>query len=382
MKNGGIVMEVSVVIPAMNEEDSIGICIEKVNQVFSEYNIDGEVVVADNSTDKTPEIARSLGAKVVTPDKKGYGAAYMYGFEHASGDYIVIGDADNTYDFLEIMKFIEPLRKGEADFVMGTRLKGEIKKGAMPPLHQHIGNPGLTWILNKLFKSGISDSHCGMRAITKDALGKLNLNTCGMEFASEMIIEATRKKLRIAEVPITYYPREGESKLSSFSDGWRHLKFMMLHSPSVLFIVPGLIMFIVGWVFVIALLGGPIQMSGVWIHLHPMLYGSLMTILGYQIINLGLFAKTYAVVNNIEEHDKITAFVSNHVSLERAGTIGLIIFLIGAGVLANIIYQWANAGYGALPEIRMDILAMTLMVIGAQTVFGAFFLSIVGKKQQ
>lgn len=373
-------MEVSVVIPAMNEEDSIGICIEKVNKVFSEYNIDGEVVVADNSTDKTPEIARSLGAKVVTPDKKGYGAAYLYGFEHASGDYIVIADADNTYDFLEIMTFIEPLRKGEADFVMGTRLKGEIKKGAMPPLHQHIGNPGLTWILNKLFKSGISDSHCGMRAITKDALGRLNLNTRGMEFASEMIIEATRKKLRIAEVPITYYPRAGESKLSSFSDGWRHLKFMLLHSPSTLFIVPGLIMFMAGWALVIALLGGPVQMNGIWIHLHPMLYGSLLAILGYQIINLGLFAKTYAVVNNIEEHDAITEFVSDHVSLERAGTIGLIVFLIGAGVLGNIIYQWANAGSGALPEIRMDIFAMTLMVLGAQTVFAGFFLSIVGMK--
>lgn len=374
-------MEVSVVIPAMNEEDSIGICIEKVNQVFSEYNIDGEVVVADNSTDRTPEIARSLGAKVVTPDTKGYGAAYMYGFEHASGDYIVIGDADNTYDFLEIMKFIEPLRKGEADFVMGTRLKGEIKKGAMPPLHQHIGNPGLTWILNKLFKSGISDSHCGMRAITKDALGKLNLNTRGMEFASEMIIEATRKKLRIAEVPITYYPREGESKLSSFSDGWRHLRFMMLHSPSALFIIPGLIMFMAGWALVIALLGGPVHLRGIWIHLHPMLYGSLLAILGYQVIILGLFAKTYAVVNNIEEHDKITKFVSDHVSLERAGTIGLIIFFAGLGVLANIIYEWANVGFGAVPEIRTDILAMTLMVIGAQTVFAGLFLSIVGKKK-
>ena len=362
----------------MNEEDSIGVCIKKVNKVFSDYGVDGEVIVADNSTDRTPEIARSLGAKVVTPDKKGYGAAYLYGFEHASGDYIVIADADNTYDFLEIMTFIEPLEKGEADFVMGTRLKGEIKKGAMPSLHQHIGNPGLTWILNKLFKSGISDSHCGMRAITKEALGKLNLRTHGMEFASEMIIEATRKNLRFAEVPITYYPRAGESKLSSFSDGWRHLRFMILHSPTALFLIPGLILFILGWISVITLLGGPVQLNGTWIHLHPMLYGSLLAILGYQVINLGLFAKTYAVVNNIEEHDKITKFVSNHVSLERAGTTGLIIFLIGTGVLGNIIYQWVNAGYGALPEIRMDIFAMTLMVMGSQTMFGAFFLSIIG----
>jgi len=374
-------MEISVVIPAMNEEDSIGICIEKVNTVFSKYNIDGEVIVADNSTDRTPEIARSLGAKVVTPDKKGYGAAYLCGFEHASGDYIVIADADNTYDFLEIMTFIEPLRKGEADFVMGTRLKGDIKKGAMPPLHQYLGNPGLTWILNKLFKSGISDSHCGMRAITKEALGKLNLRTNGMEFASEMIIEATRKKIRFAEVPITYYPRAGESKLSSFSDGWRHLRFMLLHSPSALFIVPGLIMFIAGWAVVIALLGGPIQLSGIWLHLHPMLYGSLLAILGYQAMNLGLFAKTYAVVNNIEEHDGITEFVSKHVSLERAGTIGLIISFAGFGVLANIIYQWSNVGFGALPEIRMDILAMTLIITGVQTIFGAFFLSIIGKEK-
>lgn len=373
-------MKVSVVIPSMNEENSIGKCIEKVNNVFLNNGIDGEIIVADNSTDRTPEIATSLGARVVTPDKKGYGAAYLYAFKYVSGDYIVIGDADDTYDYLEMMKLIEPLRKGEADFVMGTRLKGEIKKGAMPWLHQYIGNPLLTRILNTLFRSGISDSHCGMRAISREALGKLNLNTHGMEFASEMIIEATRKKLRIAEVPISYYPRAGESKLSSFSDGWRHLRFMLLHSPTTLFLIPGLIMFMVGWAFVIALLGGPVRVDGIWIHLHPMLYGSMLAVLGYQVMHLGLFAKTYAVVNKIEEHDGITEFLSKHVSLERAGTIGFIILITGAGILINIIYEWANAGFGALPEIRLDILAMTLMIIGAQTVFGGYFLSIVRMK--
>jgi len=239
-------VEVSVVIPTKNEEQSIGQCLKKVQDVFKEKKIDGEVIVSDSSTDRTPEIARSYGAKVVTPDKLGYGYAYLHGFKHAKGDYIIIGDTDNTYDFYDIPRLLEPLERGDADMVMGSRLNGTIKPGAMPLLHQYIGNPLLTFILNRLFRAGVSDSHSGFRSFTKNALLKMNLRTTGMEFASEMIIEVTRKKLRIAEVPIVYHPREGNSELSSLSDGWRHLKFMFISCPKYLFTMPGIILFMAG----------------------------------------------------------------------------------------------------------------------------------------
>ena len=223
----------SIVMPSMNEEETIRICIEKAQSIIKKYGIEGEVIVADNSSDRTPEIAASMGAKVIGPIK-GYGNAYLKGLAEAKGDYIAIADADNTYDLLELDKFLDPLMSGEADFVMGTRIKGNIKKGAMPWLHQYIGNPLLTGMLNFLFKTEISDAHCGMRAFTKEALNKMHLKTHGMELASEMVIEAAKSELRIKEVPISYYSRRAPSKLRSFHDGWRHVRFMMLYQRSPL----------------------------------------------------------------------------------------------------------------------------------------------------
>jgi len=244
-------VEVSVVIPTLNEADTIGICISKIREVFKQHGIDGEIIVADNSDDETPRIARSLGAKVVTPDKMGYGYAYLYGFKHARGKYIVLGDGDDTYDFLEMPRLLEPLMKGEADLVIGSRFKGRIEKGAMPWLHRWVGNPVLTGLLNLFFNAGVSDAHCGFRAIKREALEKMRLNAHGMEFASEMIIEAVRLGLRIVEVPVSYRARRGgRSKLSSFSDGWRHLKFMLLHAPKWLFIYPGSLLLVAGVILI------------------------------------------------------------------------------------------------------------------------------------
>lgn len=221
-------VKVSVIIPSLNEVETIDTCIEKVKTVFSKYELDGEIIVADNSDDGTSKIARSLGAIVVTPERRGYGYAYLYGFKHTKGEYLVIGDADDTYDFMEMPTLLEPLKKGEADFVIGTRLNGKIEAGAMPWHHRWIGNPFLTWFLNISFNAGVSDAHSGFRAITREALSKMNLEADGMEFSSEMIIEAVKRGLRIKEVPITYYKRKSNnSKLSSFSDGWRHLRFML-----------------------------------------------------------------------------------------------------------------------------------------------------------
>src|SRR5438067_4799897 len=231
---------VSVVIPALNEAESIVACVRRSIDTMDDHGIRGEVIVADNgSTDGTPDLAREAGARVINEQRKGYGSAYLAGFASARGKYIVMGDADETYDFSEIARFIEPLEDG-ADFVMGSRLRGKIHPGAMPWLHRYVGNPVLTGVLNLFFKTGVSDAHCGMRAFRRELLPRLDLRTTGMEFASEQVIRSSKLGLDIREIPSEYHPRTGESKLSSFSDGWRHLRFLLVHSPTWLFLVPGL----------------------------------------------------------------------------------------------------------------------------------------------
>lgn len=373
-------MEVSVVIPTFNEEDSIRICIEKIKRAFEENDIRGEILVADNSQDRTPEIAKELGAKVVTPDKLGYGYAYLNGFKHASGRYIVIGDADDTYDFMEMPKLLRPLQDGEADLVIGSRFKGEIKKGAMPLLHKHIGNPVLTGFLNFFFKVGVSDAHCGFRAFTREALERMNLKSRGMEFASEMVVEAVRKKLRIKEVPITYYKRKGESKIRSFSDGWRHLKFMLLYAPNYLYLIPGTIFFLWGiWTLLISYFNVSV---GYYPHgIHTMIAGSLLAIVGYQIIFLGIFTKIYGMHHDLFNPDRTTKFISEHVSLERGATFGLILFGLGLFYSLHLLWNWASSGYKALPMGGQDMIGFTLLVIGLQTIFFSFFLSMIGSEK-
>ena len=373
-------VDVSVIIPSLNEEKSIGTCIEKVKKVFREHNIDGEIIVSDNSTDRTPEIARSLGAKVITPDKRGYGYAYLYALKYARGKYIIIGDADNTYDFLEIPKLLEPLKKGEADLVIGSRFKGKILPGAMPWLHKYIGNPILTWFLNVFFKAGVSDAHSGFRAFTREALEKIKLRCHGMEFASEMIIEAVRRGLRIKEVPITYYPREGESKLSSFRDGWRHLKFMLLQTPKHLYYIPGFFMFIFGLSLVILMNLTTVRIGHVVLGVNSIIAGSLLAIVGYQVIFLGLFSSIYGHSKGYLELDRLTRFISERISLEKGATIGLAVFIAGFLYALSLIIKWIQSGFKELPEVNQSILGLTLLVIGLQTIFFSFFLSMLGEE--
>ncbi|SEP30601.1 Glycosyltransferase involved in cell wall bisynthesis [Halogranum amylolyticum] len=230
---------VTLVMPTMNEADGIADCIANATAAFEALGVPGEILVSDSSTDATPEIARALGARVVTPDRRGYGYAYRYAFRHARGEYIVIGDADTTYDFTEIPRLLDALQREDADMVLGSRFAGRILPGAMPPLHQYLGNPGLTAVLNLLYRSDVSDAHSGFRILTRDALERLDLRSEGMEFASEMIMEATAKGLHIVEVPITYHVRKGEATLASFRDGWRHVKFMLVNAPGALFATPG-----------------------------------------------------------------------------------------------------------------------------------------------
>lgn len=372
--------ELSVVIPTKNEEKSIGICIEKVQKVFKEHEIDGEIIVSDSSSDSTPEIAKSLGARVVVPDKLGYGYAYRYGIARALGRYIVIGDADNTYDFTDIPKLLEPLKKGEADMVMGSRFKGEIKKGAMPWLHKSIGNPLLTWCVNMTHHSNISDCHSGFRAFTKEAYERINLKTDGMEFASEMVMRALTRGLRIVEIPISYYPRMAgsEANLNSFSDGWRHLKFIALNAPTHLFLIPGSILFGFGALLVF-LIWAPFNL---WVlprlGIHSMVAGCLLAIVGYQVIFLGMFAKIYNVRRGLQSEDGITKFISEHFSLERSAMTGMIILLAGLFFIMYLLWNWAGSGFSDLPLFDQDIAGFTMLVIGLQTVFYSFFLSVIG----
>ncbi|HPE62785.1 MAG TPA: glycosyltransferase family 2 protein [Methanothrix sp.] len=370
---------VSLIIPAMDEEETIGECIRRSKAVFDEMGIEGEVIVADSSGDATPKIARSLGAEVIRPEKLGYGNAYLAGFEHARGKYVVIMDGDLTYDPREMPEFIRLLAEGKADFVIGTRLKGQIEAGAMPAIHRYIGNPLLTWILNLLFGAGISDAHCGMRAISREALEKLNLRAEGMEFASEMVIEASRKKLRISEVPITYHPRKGASKLHSFSDGWRHLRFMILYRPTPFLLVPGSIALFLGLALtVLVLMQAPDQeLRG-----HSLILGSMLLIIGYQTLLSGVYIAAFGRTYGVEGPGRLAKMLTSYHSLEKELFVGMTLLLIGVILGLDVIHRWMGAGYGSLQEMEKSVMAMVLTIMGIQTVFSAVFISLLLLKSE
>ncbi|HEX4837552.1 MAG TPA: glycosyltransferase family 2 protein, partial [Solirubrobacteraceae bacterium] len=283
---------VSVVIPCLNEAGSIARCVTAALGAMERARIDGEVIVVDNgSTDGSPRLAEAAGARVVHEPRRGYGSAYLAGFATARGDWIVMADADLTYDFEEIPRFLVELRDG-ADMVIGNRM-GNIQPGAMSWHHRYIGNPLLSGLLNLLFHTGVGDAHCGMRALRRDRLDRLELRTTGMEFASEMVVRAAKAGLAISELAIEYHPREGESKLSSFRDGWRHLRFLLLHSPNHLFILPGALMAALGALVSLAVLAHIEVLQRKW-DLHTLIGGSLLLIVGAQIVTLGLCAHAYA----------------------------------------------------------------------------------------
>ena len=365
-------MKLSVVIPALNEEGIVGKTVRSVPlQELSDADIETEIIVVDNaSEDNTSEEAREAGARVVCEKNRGYGNAYLRGFSEASGDIIVMGDADGTYPFDEMLKFIQPILNDNAEFVMGSRLKGDIKKGAMPALHKYIGNPFLTWVLNVLFNTGISDAHCGMRAMTKNAWNKMNLKTPGMEFASEMVIEASRKKLRISEVPITYYPREGESKLSSFSDGWRHLRFMMLYRPGPFLLIPGIIVLLFG-----IILTGVVWLQGIS-RMHSLILGGLLLLIGYQMLLSWLYFGAFGEVYGVSSNSNIKKKLISYHSLEKELLLGVVLLIIGIVIGLNVIYNWSTGGFGDLYQVQSTVIAMILSMLGIQTIFSGMFLSL------
>jgi glycosyltransferase involved in cell wall biosynthesis len=371
---------VSVVIPALNEAESIEACVRRSLETMSAHGIAGEVVVADNgSDDGTPELAKAAGARVIHEQRKGYGSAYLAGFAAARGKYIVMGDADETYDFREIARFVEPLEDG-ADLVMGSRLRGRIHPGAMPWLHRYVGNPVLTGVLNLFFRTGVADAHCGMRAFRRDLLPRLDLRTTGMEFASEQVIRSSKLGLDIREIPIEYHPRTGESKLSSFSDGWRHLRFLLVHSPTWLFLIPGLLMIAIGVAAgAISLFNLPV-FGRQW-QLHALIAASMLAIVGAQVAQLGVSARTYAFYY-LGEHDPLFDRLRARLRLEHGLIAGTLIALVGFVMAVVVLIIWINRGFGELREEKLAVAGLALLVIGIQTVFGAFFLSILGLRRR
>jgi glycosyltransferase involved in cell wall biosynthesis len=370
---------VSVVIPCLNEADSIEECVTRARRALDENGILGEVVVCDNnSTDGSGDIATAAGARVVRETRPGYGSAYLAGFAAARGRYIVMADADLTYDFFDIPKFVEKLEDG-ADLVMGDRMDN-IQPGAMPWLHRYVGNPILSGILNLFFRTGVRDAHCGMRAIRREILPLLDLRTTGMEFASEMVIRAAKEKVRIEQFPIEYHPREGESKLSSFRDGWRHLRFLLVHSPTHLFVLPGAIMACLGVLASLIVLTELPLLGREW-NLHAMIAGSLLTVVGTQVVALGLCAHAYGTYF-MGEKDRWFDKMRARYRLEHGLLLGGAITLVGMTMAAVIVVQWFNRGFGELSEERLAVAAATLVIVGVQIFFSSFLLSILGLRRQ
>ena len=369
-------IEVSVVLPCLNEEQTIGECVNKIKEVFVREGIKGEIIVADNgSLDRSAEIARSLGAVVVFESQRGYGAAYLRGLKEVKGKYIIIGDSDNTYDFFDIPKFLAALKQGY-DFVIGSRFKGRILKGAMSWSHRYIGNPILSGICRVFFRTRLSDIHCGMRAFTFEAYRKMQLMTLGMEFATEMVVSALMNNLKIQEIPINYHLRKGESKLMPLADAWRHIRFMLLFCPVWLYFVPGMTGFILGMGGLLILARGPFLFLGHYWDIHVMVLSSIVCILSYQVLHLGVYAHTYALRQGFLKYDRLTLFFKRHFNLERGILLGGFFFIFGIGINAFIFIEWLQKHFGALYRIRESILAMTLIVIGLQTVFSSFFISL------
>ena len=370
---------VSVVIPCLNEAENIEECVGSAREALNRMQVPGEVIVADNgSDDDSAQLAERAGARVVVERRRGYGSAYLAGFAASRGRFIVMADADLTYDFNEIPRFVEALQQG-AEMVIGDRM-GNIHPGAMPWLHRYVGNPILTGLLNLFFRTGVNDAHCGMRALRRDVLPRLDLRTTGMEFASEMVIRASKERLRIAEFPIEYHPRGGESKLSSFRDGWRHLRFLLVHSPNHLFIVPGAVLAGIGTLIILIVETGLNLFGRSW-GVHAIIGGALLMIVGTQVLALGLCAHAYGTYF-MGERDPWFDRMRARFRLEHGLLLGGAFTLVGVTMGAVIVATWIAHGFGSLADERLAVVAASLIIVGIQIFFSSFLLSILGLRRR
>jgi len=374
-------VDVSVVIPCLNEVNSLAHCVDKAMGAFRNAGLSGEVVVADNgSTDGSVELAEGRGARVIRVAERGYGAALRAGIAAARGPFIIMGDADDSYDFADVPRFVEKLREG-FDVVMGNRFRGGIKPGAMPPLHKYFGNPGLTTLLNLLFQAGIGDSYCGMRGFSRALYDRLDVRSSGMEFALEMIIKSAQIGARITEIPIVLWPdkRGRAPHLRSFRDGWRSLRFMLLYAPNWLFFLPGALLVAVGLAIVFWLLPGPrVLTPRVTLDIHTMIFGVIFTLMGAQILSIGAFAKVFSYAERFDRGTVSLKRVLRRVTLESGLLLGGLLFLAGLAGCAWVTWQWASSGFGPLFQVRQILFWSMWLFLGVQVIFASFFLSMLG----
>ncbi|MCI8500986.1 MAG: glycosyltransferase family 2 protein [Oscillospiraceae bacterium] len=373
-------LELTILMPCLNEAETLEDCIQKAQKFLADSGIVGEVLIADNgSTDGSQEIARRNGARVVNVEEKGYGAALIGGSNAARGKYVIMGDTDGSHDFLSLMPFVEKLREGY-DLVVGNRFRGGIEKGAMSPLHRYLGNPVLSFIGRLFFPSKVKDFHCGLRGYKKESIQALNLHTTGMEYASEMIVQSTLHKLKMTEVP-TFMKKDGRSRpphLRSWHDGWRHLKFLLMHAPNWLFFYPGLVFFIIGLIGTVVLSITPVRIGGVGFGTHTLIYAAMLTIVGMQLLMFSTFVKTYAVNSRFIPPDSVNDVFSRF-TMDKGVLIGVILFLLGLISTIVAVCVWAGSSFGNLdpsPVMRFTIPSIELTVIGLQLIFGGFFVGI------
>lgn len=370
-------LELSIVMPCLNEARTLERCLAKARAFLKDNNVQGEIIVADNgSTDASRQIAQDGGARIIDVPARGYGSALLGGIAAAEGQYVIMGDADDSYDFSMLMPFLEKLREGY-DLVMGNRFRGGIRPGAMPFLHRYLGNPMLSLVGNLFFRSPVRDYHCGLRGFRTEAIRRLNLRTTGMEFASEIVVSAILHKLRVTEVPTILYPdgRGRPPHLRTWRDGWRHLRFLLLLSPRWLFLYPGVLATVLGTAFGILLLSGQLLVFDV----HTLLYCGVMVILGINAISFALFAEFFAVQSGLLPQTMLLRKISRLASLEGGILAGGIILTIGIGLSAYAVYLWSKHGFSNLdPQqmLRLVIPAVTLIFVGFHTVLSSFLLSI------
>ncbi|MEQ9407785.1 MAG: glycosyltransferase family 2 protein [Fuerstiella sp.] len=376
--------DVSVVMPCLNEAETLATCIQEAQQAFLDGNINGEVIIADNgSTDGSQQIANKLGAHVVNVTDRGYGSALRGGIKAARGEFIVMADSDASYDFSDTPRFVAKLREGH-DLVMGNRFLGGIEPGAMPWKHRYIGNPVLSGIGRLFFRCPAGDFHCGLRGFRKDSIDALALSTTGMEFASEMVIRATLQGLRIAEIPTTLRP-DGRSRpphLRSWRDGWRHLRFMLLYCPRWLFVFSGMLLFVTGMLTMATVaLMERVPLGGMSLNVNSSLTAAMVALVGFQLLIVGTFARRFATAIGMHPPSSFLQRVEGGASLELGIALGLAALLCGGGLFASAVLSWQEAGYGQMSSaitVSRVIPAVTLVMVGIQTVFGSFLLSMIG----
>ena len=380
-------IEVSVVMPCLNEAETLKACISKALCCFKENNIDGEVVIADNgSKDGSIKIAESAGARVVLVELKGYGNALMEGISAAKGKFVIMGDADDSYDFSSLMPFIEKLREG-SDLVMGNRFRGGIAPGAMPPLHRYLGNPVLSGLGRLFFRCSVGDFHCGLRGLSYEAFQRMKLQTTGMEFASEMVVKAVMRGMKISEVPTTLSPdgRTRPPHLRSWRDGWRHLRFMLLFSPNWLFFYPGLLLMLIGLGVGGWLLPEARKLGQATLDLNTLAYSALAVLLGFQSVLFALFTRTFASTQGLGQESNLLIRLYRYVKLETGLIFGGLLVFLGLGSSILVTLSWKEIGFGELNPsevLRQVIPSILAIALGFQIIFGSFFLSVLGLKRK